>query len=251
MIEICTPLANGVEMDADTKATINTMLISGGCDTMGPLHGADLSMLRNALIDRALQKKETTHVLFVDGDISSNSPLADLSALIKLERGIVGGAYTMRGTNHYCAVWMQGNTERYFTKEETGSHPCSWVGAGFLLIDRKTLEALKCPWFRHEIVEDVNGGGHETPEDVGFCRYAMKNGITPYVCLDTHLVHNGVDMADKSPDAQQKAPTISEALLEIRRQMDMTYANLESVLQWQDRQLQAMAEEIARLRKKE
>jgi len=121
--------------------------------------------------------------LFWDADIVPADPRRAIRQLLNRKRSIVGGAYIQRGAEHYCAAV---NDRGHVSQNSTGIHSVDWVGAGFLLVHQSVFDTCPKPWFRHEFV-----GDDQTPEDIGFCMNARRNGFKVYVDCDVKLEHIG------------------------------------------------------------
>lgn len=177
--------------------------------------GYPVDMARNMLVMGALERPETTHVLFLDSDMMF--PRETLARLVMADKPIVSGTYFARAEAPVPHVYRygfrdDGGVYRYVTmagefREWMREHPeargntgifgapylvkAAAVGAGCLLIERRVLEDVyqrygaedpKYPWFR-------NGEGSKGGEDFEFCRRAAACGYEIWADFGLQCAH--------------------------------------------------------------
>lgn len=178
-LRICTPLYKPDGAHKKMVASVAT-LCAAGADWQVCV-GPHIWRNRNSLIDL---QSSVTHYLFWDSDVSCKRPKEALARLLSHAVGIVGGAYQMRraDTKRTLCAGINGS---HLSMESKGLHPVDWVGAGLMLVRADVFATCSRPWFRHEFV-----GDDQTPEDIGFCMHARRNGIECYVDCDVAAQHH-------------------------------------------------------------
>jgi len=134
-----------------------------------------ISRARNTLVAKFLSQPTSTHLIFVDGDISWEP--WQLLVLVDRRLDVVGGLYSSKNLP---IRWML-NTFEGAEETEDGLHQVSNIGCGFLVVKREVFEKLA----DHESVKS----------------YKNDIGLDPKI--DQHLrtyfqpeVKNGVYMAE-------------------------------------------------------
>lgn len=148
----------------------------------------NLDTERNVLVQRALEDKETTHILFIDSDcVLEEYNLNDaIRILLDTNLPIVSGLYRLKQEGHPYAMYKkQGEDYINIEKWSAGNTIiCDAVGFGFVMIQRKVFEDVPAPWF----VWNIAGIG----EDWYACEKFGKFGYKVHVLLDIKLSHIGM-----------------------------------------------------------
>ena len=173
-----------------------------------PIEGSGISANREQLVEGAL-KGDTTHILFIDEDMSF-SPDA-LHLLASRRKPIVGCNYKMRVPGKGFTSLAPDKKSRIITDEEsTGLEPCHYTGFGFCLIERWVFEKVERPWF----LIGYNTDAHTyTTEDAGFAHRLESTGIEWLVDHDASkkVIHWGnypYSWKDQSGDTNREAQPI-------------------------------------------
>lgn len=137
---------------------------------------------------------DADYLHFVDSDIEfQGHPVAGKDVVAALEYhgslsrmhgdAVIGGKYQMSGSDHACAVDVQG---KYVQMGECGVQTVCWTGAGWMLIPRSALAADGAPWFR------LMAGKTCCPEDVGFCLSAGRHIVLDSDVFLRHGFRGGI-----------------------------------------------------------
>ena len=197
MVVIATPLYRGPQDCHRQMVRTRTTLHRQPWVWEGWLHqqGSDVQRNRNILVAGALQLSIAWEWMFcLDADISFRHPVEALQNMLDVGADIVAAPYLSQPDNsglRHVVAW-DGDRRRVSGDEDQLVRGDS-AAAGAMLIRREVLEALRAPWFRHEIVA---GDIAEVGEDIGFCHYAWAAGCTLTIdCRHwaTHHVAGGKD----------------------------------------------------------
>lgn len=137
----------------------------------------------------ALDKKDMTHLLWIDEDMGFN--MDTLHTMAQRRQPIVGANYRMRKPPADFVAVNKNRTARIQTTEKSfGIEEATYTGFGFCLIDRKVIEAVPRP--RYPISYTPETGGYTT-EDNPFFIAAGEKGFPCYVDHDASkkVWHNG------------------------------------------------------------
>lgn len=196
---------------------------------------------RNNLIAKAMADTETTHMIFIDNDIQWN-PL-DILKLVLTDRGIVGGIYPLKRYNwqrllpvdsvqnwreqFHASELVNVITEETLIKSLLLNYNINYldeqlviennlarvrhIPAGFMMIRRGVIEALRIAYPETKYVDDIGylspkeeehayalfdcgvGGGHYLSEDWLFCERWRKHGGDVFADVSIMLTHSGVE----------------------------------------------------------
>lgn len=148
-----------------------------------------LPRARNTLVAKFLAQPNSTHIVFIDGDISWEP--WQILVLIDRKLDIVGGLYSSKSLP---IRWM---VHTFPGAEETddGLHEVSKIGCGFLVIKRDVFDRLGT----HEDVKSyVNDIGLDSSVDPYLKTYfdtKVKNGV--YLSEDWSFCENWIELGGK------------------------------------------------------
>jgi hypothetical protein len=137
-----------------------------------------------------------THFLFVDADIGFD--VEHVRALLALKKPIAACPYRChdRPELYQCGeLSLLGIITGKDPITATGVHARSYIGAGFLLVERNVFRHLAYPWFHHRMIEKYDTR-EQCGEDVGFCLAAREAGFPIHVDFD-HPVEHQLRTADQ------------------------------------------------------
>ena len=129
------------------------------------------------------------HMMWIDSDIVWRGE--DILKLISLNKPIVSGCYNMQNNSQYPIVEnldfnklaTQGTFD-FMSKADMASKTtpfkASYVGFGFVAVQRGVYESIDYPLFRPRWVEHNNFSDF-TAEDVGFCWTIQEKGFEIWV----------------------------------------------------------------------
>jgi len=143
----------------------------------------DIAEMRNSIVFDA-QKKECTHLLFLDTDMIY--PVDTIQRLLEHDLDIVG-ALTFKRYPPFNPIMMTGEKYRlkYIYPYDEGLVPVVATGTGCLMINMKVFDKVNKPWF-----EFIKGDGKPpVGEDVGFCYKAGDAGFDIYVDTTIKTIH--------------------------------------------------------------
>jgi hypothetical protein len=143
--------------------------------------GSILPQLRQNLVEKALERKETTHVLFIDSD--ETFPVHAIWRLMSHNLPVVGAAFPVKKLPSHWTVYTKVDGKLAYAPL-TGQMPelvrVARIGTGMLLLDVEVFRCLPKPWFPIQYRD-----GQWVGEDWSFCEMLESAGI-PIVC-DTRL----------------------------------------------------------------
>ncbi len=193
MIRVIIPFYHDFET---AKPGLRDMRAAGMEFDLHAHQGALIYVSRNRGINGGKSQKRVqdaapgpSHFLFVDSDIDFTA--ADVAALLALKAPIAAAPYRCHnapGLYQSGQLTLLGLVASQDPIETTGVQARSFVGAGFLLVERNVFRHLPYPWFHHRMIEK-----YETRElcgeDVGFCLSAREAGIPIKVHFDHPVTH--------------------------------------------------------------
>ena len=143
--------------------------------------GSLLPAVRQMIAEQAVEKKEATHLLWIDADHSFPSDTAH--RLLAHKRPYVGiNATTRVAPPRFTALKKPGEPIKT-TKNSNGLERAWRMGMGIALIEARVFQAMPKPWFGVEYLDK-----DESPcflgEDVYFCDKARAYGFAPMVDHD-------------------------------------------------------------------
>lgn len=202
-IRVGIPCSNGGSISSATIAGIKSMKACTDFETeVVYCRGSNIPRARNGMIngetsDLMYQKLSGfDYMLCLDSDIGFTS--SHVIQLLSHCEQIVGGLYKKKnrpavGNGGMLLTSGAVDADRWIPMASTGLRRVDWTGGGFILITRETLEALEYPWFRGELIQDVDSNGlkHQqlTGEDIGFAINARRHNLPIYLDCDCVLEH--------------------------------------------------------------
>lgn len=149
------------------------------------LEGSGISSGRESLVEDALSRPDTTHVLFIDEDMGFNQDV--LHTMARRRHPIVCANYRMRVPPSEFTALRIDKTGRMETSAQTsGLEEAYYAGFGFALIAREVFEKVEMPRFPIEWVPEAKS---YTTEDHPFFRRAREAG---FPCWIDHDASRGV-----------------------------------------------------------
>lgn len=152
---------------------------------------ARTDLARNEIVKKFLEKRECTHLMFLDSDQLFNPETVPM--LMATKKQVVGCLYFHRQAPY------QPHMYRWDTKtttpagepicvaitdwEEGSLVQCDAIGTGGLLIERGIFDVIKPPWFEY--------GGQWDSEDITFCRKLTKAGVPVFCDTSCESAHIG------------------------------------------------------------
>lgn len=252
-LRVGVPYPNNGGLHPDCKKSLAALSKSALFDCKNSIfevQGASISVLRNQVVvqgsNRVYHKNlPFDYYLCVDSDVSFTPE--DVQKLIERDVDVISGAYQFRKDGAKavagCFTGVRGLLEDgdFVLWNETGLKEVDWTGAGFLLIKKHVLEAMKYPYFR-ELVTEYDSGGIPCAvwcgEDVGFCIAAKDAGFKIFVDMDVKVNHlvSGAFEANQKPVKKQytlaEAYELSvETLNTMKNCVDMFYNGIQSLTQ--------------------
>jgi len=145
-------------------------------------NSGDVDVMRNSIVEEA-QKKECSHLLFLDTDMIY--PKDTIERLLAHDLDIVG-ALTFKRYPPFNPLIMVGEQfkMKYVYPYEEGLMKVTATGTGCLLINMKVFDKLKRPYFKFRKPK-----GKPVGEDIGFCYKAGDAGFDVYVDTTIKTVH--------------------------------------------------------------
>jgi len=142
----------------------------------------DIGDMRNTIVEEA-QKKECTHLLFLDTDMIY--PVDTIERLLAHDLDIVG-ALTFKRYPPFNPIINVGEQYKmkYMYPYPEGLIKVTATGTGCLLINMKVFNKLEKPYFKFRKVK-----GKDVGEDIGFCYKAGDAGIDVYVDTTVKTIH--------------------------------------------------------------
>jgi len=158
---------------------------------------------RNNLVAKGMFNKDSTHIMFIDADISFD--VLDVLKLIAADKDVIGGLYPKkRYPIEYVTNPIDGQTQ-----QNTGVQEVKDIGTGFLLIKRTVIEKMmnlypelkhrnnlnldsKFEPFMYGLFDTmIDEDGTYLSEDYTFCKRWRKLGGRIYAHNDVKLGHAG------------------------------------------------------------
>lgn len=190
---------------------------------------------RNYYVSLMLSNQEYTHLLFVDSDIQFNAK--NVLRMLQFNKPVVGGAYPKKSVQWGSIIdivkkkpdisveELEAKSYDYvvniITREDEagksrqivdGFLPVSYLGTGFMLVQRYVLEAMAKNHPELKYRNDISGYAHGVnddfffalfdcsidpvskrylSEDYAFCQRALEMGYDIWCDLDCNLSHTG------------------------------------------------------------
>ena len=200
-IKVCVPVYDIRTWDISLgKACYTTMCKQTDLPfdlTIAVQQGTIIEEARNLLItesrdNQAIYQKFNqvyTHYLFLDHDIGFT--YKDIIKLLEDNKEFVSGAYRPKQIPEQLVAGFfdsNGRVTRYAIPTDTGLQKVNWVGGGFILVRRETLEKMRYPYFWKKVVY-LSNRAMCIGEDVFFCLNAQESGIDVWLDYDIHLNH--------------------------------------------------------------
>ena len=142
---------------------------------------------RNLLVKRALDNVTTSHVLFLDDDMTFRPDF--LMRLASHNEDIVGGLAFKRTPDFQPCVYMKKEDGNHYPILPTEFQEVDAIGTGGVLIRRQVFEKLRYPWF--ETWYDKDDDNRLYSVDFDFCIKARKAGIKIHVDPAAEMGHIG------------------------------------------------------------
>jgi len=159
------------------KYTESVALSNGDTQHMYNHRGTNAVTARNQCVYECLNG-DYTHLFFMDSDMIF--PPKTLERLLKHDLDMVGGFYVRKRNEFYPTAFKLG-------ERPNGKYRAEWIndlreveaiGTGCLLIKRKVLEAVGCPWFEYKWNGEPTG--KMITEDLVFCDKVKRLGFKIY-----------------------------------------------------------------------
>lgn len=126
-----------------------------------------------------------THILWLDSDM--RFPPDTLLRLMMRDQPIVGANYTTRRPpiKFVALARHTGSSAIEVVTDEftSGIQSVEFTGMGVMLTATDVFRSMDHPWFLIEYMGDASGG-HESGEDVFFCRFARASGYPVFIDHD-------------------------------------------------------------------
>jgi len=193
MIRVVIPFYHDFET---AKAGLRSMRAAGMEFELSAHQGALVYVGRNRGINDGKSQKRVqdpipgpSHFLFVDSDIDFTAD--DVAALLALKSPIAASPYRCHDvpglyqSGHLSLIGTLTTRDPIAT---SGVQVRSFVGAGFLLVERGVFRHLAYPWFHHRMIERYDTR-ELCGEDVAFCLAAREAGIPIKVDFDHPVTH--------------------------------------------------------------
>ncbi len=148
--------------------------------------GAGINQNRENMVDEFLEKKDMTHLLFIDDDMGFQPDCLNIALARQLP--IVVGNYRRKVAPY---TFLSYDNGAIVTRETSVSlEKCHFGGFGFCLIERQVLEAIQRPRFLAYYIPELKT---YTTEDLPFFENCHKAGFDSFVDHDVSkkIWHNG------------------------------------------------------------
>ena len=143
--------------------------------------GSIVHGVRQMIAEIAIEKKEATHLLWIDADHSFPSDTAH--QLLAHKRPYVGINATTRVAPVRATAVKKPGEPLKTTRHSKGLERVWRVGFGIVLVEARVFKAMPKPWFASEWVEK-DSKWTLIGEDVYFCEKAKSYGFCPMVDHD-------------------------------------------------------------------
>jgi hypothetical protein len=143
--------------------------------------GSVLPKVRQFLAERAIEKYEATHLLWIDADHAFPSDTAH--RLLAHGRPWVGINATTRAAPIVHTAFKRPAERLETTRHSKGLERVWRMGFGLVLIEARVFQSMPKPWFLLEYFEKDGESGY-MGEDVYFCEKAKQYGFQPMVDHD-------------------------------------------------------------------
>ncbi len=228
-IVVCTPCFGGMVMQGYMLATTNLLLLGTqmGLTVSVELLGYEslITRGRNSLVAKFMDRPDTTHLMFIDADITYQP--AQILRMAAFNEDVVAGMYPLKmrewslealervragespetAALRYVGVPCQGEARR----EREGFVTAEYAGTGFMMIRRRVFQRMMqaMPELRYEAAHDRAGQNpsrnqfalfdcviepetrHYLSEDYTFCRRWRDLGGSIWLDTQGILVHTG------------------------------------------------------------
>jgi hypothetical protein len=185
-LAICLP--QGEMVRSEYATALSNMLLRIGADNAGiqdvsiiAVRSSQISRNRQAIAERAIEKRRATHLIWIDSDHSF--PPDTAHRLLAHERPYVGINATTRNRPIQATAWKRRGERLQTTQHSKGLERAWRIGLGIAVIEARVFEAMSKPWFLVEWI-DKDDGGYFCGEDSYFCEKAKASGFSPMVDHD-------------------------------------------------------------------
>lgn len=185
-LSICLPQTETVRSEYARSLALMTLRLGFDNDGIEDVRilwggGSQVTAIRQILAEKAVEKKNATHLLWIDADHSFPSDTAH--RLIAHKRPIVGiNATTRVPPVRATAIKKQGEPLKT-TQHSKGLERVWRMGFGIVLIEARVFQEMPKPWFANEWLEK-DGQWDLAGEDIYFCEKAKSHGFQPMVDHD-------------------------------------------------------------------
>lgn len=148
-----------------------------------------ISRARNTLVAKFLSQPDSTHLIFVDGDISWEP--WQLLVLVDRKLDMVGGLYSSKNLP---IRWMV-NTFEGAEETDDGLHEVNRIGCGFLVVKREVFDKLSSHASVKPYINDIGLNSKVEPYLRTYFQAEVKDGM--YVSEDWAFCDNWVSVGGK------------------------------------------------------
>jgi len=185
-LAICLPQTENVRAEYTRSLALMTLrlgILNEGIDDVQILTGSSsiLPKLRQFLAERAIEKHEATHLLWIDADHAFPSDTAH--RLLAHGRPYVGINATTRAAPIKPTALKGPGKPLETVRHSKGLERVWRMGFGIVLIETRVFQSMPKPWFLLEYFEKDGEPGY-LGADVYFCEKAKQYGFQPMVDHD-------------------------------------------------------------------
>ena len=185
-LAICLPQMDTVRAEYSNSLSLMCLrlgILHEGIDDVQILTGSSsiLPKLRRVLAERAIEKHEATHLLWIDSDHAFPSDTAH--RLLSHKRPWVGINATTRAAPIKPTALKKPGEPLQTTRHSKGLERVWRMGFGIVLIETRVFQSMPKPWFKFDYFEH-DGELEEMGEDIYFCEKAKQYGFQPMVDHD-------------------------------------------------------------------
>jgi len=185
-LAICLPQTGTVRAEYTRSLALMTLrlgILNEGIDDVQILccEGSILPKVRQVLAERAIEKHDATHLLWIDADHAFPSDTAH--RLLSHGRPWVGINATTRAAPIKPTA-LKGPGQPLDTNRHSKGLERVWrMGFGIVMIEARVFQSMPKPWFLLEYFEKDGEAGY-LGEDIYFCEKAKDHGFLPMVDHD-------------------------------------------------------------------